>query len=554
MPIPPPGPPATPSDPPQSFSQLFLFLPLWLGSQSGRAIGSRVGRKIEEKEKENEKEKEKEEERRGSVWWRGEGRELAFPSTLPASDAASRLVDPLRREVLRWLGALVISLCLTACAANPAQVKRPAAETPPAPAEPKPPPEPFPVMTGLDVLEAQGFRAITGKRVGLLTHAAARNRAGEHSWTVVSRAPGATLVMLFAAEHGIAGLAPASAVIADQPRGPGGFPVYSIYGKSRRPTSHLLKQIDVMVIDLQDIGSRSYTFISAMREALEACFNAGVEVIVLDRPNPLGGRKVDGPNVDPAWRSYVGAFPIPYVHGLTMGELARLALGTPGVLKIDDKVRARAHLTVVPMRGWRRTMRWPETGLTWYPTSPYVKDFASVEGYAMTGLGCLLGGWAHGVGRDDPFRGLYYPGRSADALVKELTALGLPGLAFRKVERLNREGRKIHGVLVDITDWNALRPTELSFHLMRLACAWAPRNPFAAATVREKQIFLRHVGSAAWWEALVREGARVDVAARVSAWSEAAHAFRERSREFWLYPDTGVPAAIAPAGPAAIRP
>lgn len=441
---------------------------------------------------------------------------------------------------------------MVACAADPAKVKHPAAET--APTETKPPPDPFPVMTGLDVLEVQGFRAITGKRVGLLTHAAARNRSGEPAWTVIARAPGATLVMLFAAEHGIDGNAPASAVIADQPRGPAGIPVYSLYGRSRRPTSQLLKQIDVMVVDLQDIGSRSYTFISAMREALEACFNAGVEVVVLDRPNPLGGRKVDGPTVDPEWRSYVGAFPIPYVHGLTMGELARLALGTPGVLKIDDKARARAHLTVVPMRGWRRAMRWPDTGLTWYPTSPYVKDFAAVEGYAMTGLGCLLGDWAHGVGREDPFRGLYYPGRSADALAKELGALGIPGLAFRKVERLNREGRKIHGVVVDIADWEALRPTELSFHLMRLACAWSKRNPFAAASLREKQIFNRHVGSTAWWDALVREGAKVDVAARVAAWSEEARAFRERSREFWLYPDPPAQPAIAPAAPAANRP
>jgi len=421
----------------------------------------------------------------------------------------------------------------------------------PAPAEVKPPPEPFPVMTGLDVLEAQGFRAIAGRRVGLLTHAAACNRAGEPSWTVVARAPGATLVMLFAAEHGLDGMQPASATIADRAHGPGGVPVYSLYGRSRRPTAPLLKQIDVLVIDLQDIGSRSYTFISAMREALEACFNAGVGVVVLDRPNPLGGVKVDGPNVDPEWRSYVGAFPIPYVHGMTMGELARFALGTPGVLKVDDKARAAAHLTVVPMRGWRRAMRWPDTGLTWRQTSPYIRDFASVEGYAITGLGCLVGDWAHGVGRDDPFRGLYFPGRGADALAKELTALGIPGLAFRKVERPDAAGRKKQGVLVDIVDWEKLRPTELSMHMMRLACAWGKRNPFAAATPQQKQIFCRHVGSGEWWHTLVRDGARAEVPGQVARWETEARAFRENSRAYWLYPDIGVagapvPPAVAP--------
>lgn len=456
---------------------------------------------------------------------------------------------------LRALAALFLLAGAGGCAATPARVKRAeqpaaAASNTPAPPESVPLPEAFPVMTGLDVLEAQGFRAIAGRRVGLLTHAAARNRAGEHAWTVISRAPGATLVMLFAAEHGLDGTQPASATIADQARGPGGVPVHSLYGRSRRPTSQLLRQIDVLVIDLQDIGSRSYTFISAMREALEACFNAGIDVVVLDRPNPLGGVKVDGPLVDPEWRSYVGAFPIPYVHGMTMGELARFALGTPGVLKIDEKMRAAARLTVVPMRGWRRAMRWPDTGLTWRPTSPYIRDFASVEGYAITGLGCLLGEWEHGVGKDDPFRGLYFPGRGAEALARDLTALGVRGLAFRKVERLNAAGKKTQGVVIDITDWTALRPTELSAHMMRLACAWGRKNPFAAATPQEKQIFCRHVGSTEWWQALVRDGARADVAGQVARWEAAAQAFRESSRGYWLYPDVGgsAPApAVAPA-------
>jgi uncharacterized protein YbbC (DUF1343 family) len=354
------------------------------------------------------------------------------------------------------------------------------------------------------------------------------------------------LVALFGAEHGFDGTLPASAIIPDKTHAETGLPLYSLYGKTRRPTAAMLKQVDVLVIDLQDIGSRSYTFVSAMVESMEACFAAGVEVVVLDRPNPLGGRKVDGPPVDPEWRSYVGALPVPYVHGLTIGELARLALSTPGVLKLQDAERAAARLTIVPMRGWKRAMRWPDTGLAWRATSFYVSDFAAVEGYAMLGLGCQLGAWKHGVGRDHPFRGLYYPKKSADALARELTALQLPGIAFRRIELLNDEGKKVHGVLVDITDWDALRPTEISFHLMRLACAWSGGNPFRAATRSQMQSFNRHTGSEELWAALVRDGAQTDISGFVARWAQDAQAFQQHSRQFWLYPDEPPPVTSAP--------
>jgi uncharacterized protein YbbC (DUF1343 family) len=305
------------------------------------------------------------------------------------------------------------------------------------------------------------------------------------------------------------------------------------------------------VIDLQDIGSRSYTFVSAMGESLEACIAGGVEVVVLDRPNPLGGRKVDGPPVDPEWRSYVGALPVPYVHGLTIGELARLAVLTPDALKLTDEQRETARLTVVPMRGWKRSMRWPDTGLTWQPTSYYVSDFPAVEGYAMLGLGCQLGDWSHGVGRDHPFRGLYYPRKPAAELARDLNALGLPGIAFRKVDVTDAAGKIRHGVMVEIPDWDALRPTEISFHLMRLACAWSGTNPFRSATKSQMQSFNRHTGSGAFWNAIVRDGAKVDVEKFVNEWTVAAAEFRERSRQFWLYPDEPAPAAPAARAAAA---
>ncbi|MGH8021149.1 MAG: DUF1343 domain-containing protein, partial [Opitutaceae bacterium] len=422
-----------------------------------------------------------------------------------------------------WAACGVLAVIAGACSTMPSRRPAPVVLEP-APVEPVPvpPPPPFPVMLGVDVLASQRFAAIAGKRVALLTHDAARNRSGEPTWSVLYRAPEVDLVALLVAEHGLDGKAPASAIIRGDTHSRTGLPVYSLYGDTRRPTSRLLKQFDTLVIDLQDIGTRSYTFISAMREALEACVLAGVEVVVLDRPNPLGGVKVSGPGVDEEWRSYVGSFPVPYVHGLTIGELARLALRSENVLELDEDQRASARVVIVPMRGWKRAMRWADTGLRWQPTSPYIQDVDTVEGYPMTGLGCILGGWTHGVGRDRPFRGLAFRGKPADQLVKELSALDIPGLGFRKVEVAGANGKKLHGTVVDITDWDAVRLTGLSFHMMRLACVWSGGNPFRSASKVEEQIFNRHVGSSAWWRALRRDGARVDVRAFVDAWEAEA--------------------------------
>lgn len=392
------------------------------------------------------------------------------------------------------------------------------------------------VMLGIDVLEADRFTALSGKKIGLLTHPAGVNRRGQSTIDVLRRAPNVRLVALFAPEHGLDGNGKAGDNIPDTIDPRTGLPVYSLHGKTRKPTKAMLKGLDALVIDLQDIGVRSYTFVSAMRYTMEACFENGVEVIVLDRPNPLGGLKVDGPPMDPEWLSYVGAFRVPYVHGLTIGELARLAKEAPGVLAVSEKIRTRGQLTVVPMRGWRRAMRWPDTGLRWVATSPYVQDYAAVVGYAMTGLGTELGGFTHGIGRQHPFRGLGFKGRTADQIIKELNALRLPGLNFVKVTVPSADGRLLTGVYVDVTDYDAWRPTALSFHLMRLACKWSTVNPFTIAGTDRQNMFNKLTGSTAWWQALAREGARIDVAAFLRNWDERNQVYREQSHKYWLYP------------------
>ena len=297
-----------------------------------------------------------------------------------------------------------------------------------------------PVMLGIDVLESDGFAEVRGKSIGLLTHPAGVDMRGLSTIDVLRHAPGVRLLALFAPEHGVRGDYPASANVPERVDAATGLMVHSIYhGNLTKPTRLQLKGLDAVVIDLQDIGSRSYTFISAMKTCMEGCFEAGVQVIVLDRPNPLGGLKVDGPPLDTQWMSNVGAFRVPYVHGLTIGELAHMAKEAPDILRISETARLNGRLTIIPMRGWRRSMRWPETGLHWVPTSHYVPDFSAVEGYPMTGPGCERGGFKNGIGTAYPFRGLSYHGVRIETLERDLKALALPGIGFRRVERSRPE-------------------------------------------------------------------------------------------------------------------
>ena len=396
----------------------------------------------------------------------------------------------------------------------------------------------YPVMLGIDVLESQGFSAVKGKRIGLLTHPAGVNRRGESTIDILRHAPGVKLVALYAVEHGLYDEVPAETTFPDRVDPRTGLMVYSLYNDKAQhfvPTRAQLKNIDALVIDLQDIGVRSYTFSGAMKTAMRVCFENGKEVIVLDRPNPLGGLKVSGPPLDMQWMSDVGRFRVPYVHGLTIGELAHMAKDAPGVLGTSDGVRERGKLTVIPMRGWRRSMRWPETGLTFVPTSTAIQDFAAVQGYAMTGLGCIIGGFSHGIGRSYPFRGIAHQTAKIEVVEKELRALNLPGLQFQRVSAPDRKGNPAVGLYIEITDYDEWQPTELSFHLMKIACQLNRKNPFASASKSEQRTFLVHMGSTAFFNDLVTKGAAIDVDAWMRVWRDQANIYQEQSKRYWLY-------------------
>src|ERR1035437_1594942 len=185
--------------------------------------------------------------------------------------------------------------------------------------------------------------------------------------------------------------------------------------------------------------------------------------------------------------------------------------------------------------GVRRAMRWPETGLTFVPTSTAIQDFAACEGYPMTGLGCILGGFTHGIGKQYPFRGISHRFVKIEVLEKELRALNLPGLQYRRVSAPDRAGKPAVGLYVEITDYDEWQPTALSFHLMKLACQLEPKNPFASAKQTDRRTFLVHMGSTAFFNDLITKGAKTDVDAWLRTWREQAKIYQEESKRYWLY-------------------
>ena len=391
------------------------------------------------------------------------------------------------------------------------------------------------IKLGIDVLSQNQFQPLAGKRVGLLTHPAGIDRNGLSTIEVLRLSPRVNLVALFGPEHGIYGNEKANVPIENRIDKRTGLPVYSLYGKYRKPISAMLKGLDALVIDLQDLGVRSYTFVSCMRLTIEACFENNVEIVVLDRPNPIGGIKVDGPPMEKRWMSYVGAYRVPYVHGLTIGELATMASELSGWLEVDENTRQNGKLTVIPMDGWRRSMLWSDTGLRWIPPSPAIKDLSAALGYAMIGLGCELNSFSHGYGSQYLFRVVRYPGKKPEEIQAALASKNIPGLTFKIIDIFTGKTNNARAVYAVVSDWEILRPTEISFHMMQLACMWSRTNPFAQSNDDRAELFNKHVGSTEWWNAITTQGAQINVNAFINKWERQAEIFQNTSRKFWLY-------------------
>ncbi len=301
---------------------------------------------------------------------------------------------------------------------------------------------------GNEVLLNKYHHLMEGKNIGLITNQSGVSSAGKSMVEVLSADSSIRLSALYAPEHGIDGKAKAGEYLESYIDRKLNIPVYSLYGKTRMPTGDMLKNIDTLIFDIQDIGARSYTFISTLNYCMVAAQRYGKQIIVLDRPNPLGGETVEGPVLEDAFISFVGIDNLPMAHGMTVGELA---------LFFNRKIGA--ELVVVPMEGYTRKMLFKDTGLTWIPTSPNIPDLESVMGYMATGLGEDTG-----IYQADKFKWIGGKGINASKYASLLTQEGLPGVSFIPEER-----GAAGGVRLLITDPYTFNPAKAGIYALATA-------------------------------------------------------------------------------------
>jgi uncharacterized protein YbbC (DUF1343 family) len=394
-----------------------------------------------------------------------------------------------------------------------------------------------PVVTGAEALARSGFAALAGKRVGLIANQTSRVGA-EHLADLLASAPGLRLTAILAPEHGFRGATEAGAKVGDAVDDSTGVPVFSLYGATRKPTPAMLRNVDVLVFDIQDIGTRFYTYISTMGLAMQAAAAARIPFVVLDRPNPLGGEYVSGFVLEAPLASFVGQYPIPIVHGLTVGELAGMINGEAWL----DGLGA-LDLTVVPIEGWRRAMRWPELERPWVTTSPNIPSFEAALVYP--GMGLVGEAEVNeGRGTPTPFSLLGAPWVNGTGLAARLNAAGLrgvrfaahaytprsiPGVAFRP----RFEGRRLDGVRIAVTDPAAFAPLETGVHMLAALFAEARakgiRRPIANPGM------LRALAGTRRLHRMLADGrSAADI---VAAWQPEVAGFTAQRARYLLYGD-----------------
>ncbi len=393
------------------------------------------------------------------------------------------------------------------------------------------------VRTGIEVLRDRGFDLLRGKRVGLVTNPSGVDSRLNSTIDILFGAEGVELVALYGPEHGVRGDKYAGDKVVNEKDPTTGLPVHSLYGATRKPTPEMLHGIDVMVYDIQDVGVRSYTYISTLGLVMEACGEAGIEVVVLDRPNPLGGLKVEGPLVRDGFHSFVGQYKIPYIYGLTVGELAMMLNGENLNRGQQGKQKpAHCRLTVVPMEGWHRNMLYSETRLPWILPSPNIPTCDTPQYYASAGIAGDLAGYIQiGVGYTLPFHVFAAQWIDPVALKNELDGYGLPGVAFRAIVYKpfsgSQAGKIVRGVQYFFTDYEKASLTEVQFRVLQaLAKLYPSHRPFETAT--SVGSFDKVCGTDYVRKAF---GKRYDFNDIADYWRGDAAKFREMSKKYWIY-------------------
>jgi uncharacterized protein YbbC (DUF1343 family) len=404
------------------------------------------------------------------------------------------------------------------------------------------------ISLGIDELEKSNFAALQGKHVGLVTNPSGADSRGRSAIEVLYQGQGFhgerfRLMKLFGPEHGINGLTPAGKDLR-QTRDPRtGLPVYPLFqtahGDYRHPSAEQFAGLDVVVYDVQDLGNRSYTFISTLGNVLDEAAQLGIEVIVLDRPNPLGGVRIEGPLLDPALKSFVGEYDIPLVYGLTPGELAEW---------INARyIKRPCRLSVIKMKGWTRGMVWEDTRLPWVPTSPNVQTIGAARGYTATGM---LGeiGIESGLDGPHPFQMISGRGWDVRLLAARFNALRIPGVRAVPTSYRTSDGAPYEGVWLKIDPHNAGNLTAISYQAIQLLQRTvAGFSPFAHTDFDQRNMFDKCTGTSRVREELQ---AGVPVSRIVRSWQAGVAHWAVERQPFLLYSlHAGAPAAVASEAP-----
>ena len=393
------------------------------------------------------------------------------------------------------------------------------------------------VKPGIEVLRDSGFRCLEGLRVGLVTNPSGVDSALRSTVDILFDAPNVKLVALYAPEHGIRGDVYAGDKVESGKDARTGLPVHSLYGATRQPTKEMLEGVDVMVYDIQDVGTRSYTFISTLGLVMRTCAEMDIPVVVLDRPNPLGGLKIEGAYVRDGYFSFVSQYKIPYIYGLTVGEVATL-INEEGLNRGQNgKLPAlKCDLTVIPMQGWKREMLFNDTGLPWILPSPNIPYPETAICYPSAGLcGEMYNYLNIGIGYTLPFGVFAEEWIDADKLKARLDSYNLPGVAWRTIHFKPISGRLagklIHGVQYHYTDYEAARITLTQFYVMQAVGELYGKNPFTIAADR-LAMFNKVTGTDF---VSTTFGQRLKVADIKSYWEQDVADFRTLSAKYHLY-------------------
>ncbi len=389
------------------------------------------------------------------------------------------------------------------------------------------------IELGVDVFFNEGLvHELKGKRVGLVTNHTGVNSSMRSTIDLfLEDVPEVKLVALFAPEHGLNGQAYAFEEVRET-KGPAEIPVYSLHGKTRRPTERMLQGIDVIVYDIQDIGCRSYTYTTTLCYVMEEAAKRSIPVVVLDRPNPINGLTVDGPMLQTKWRSYIGYVNVPYCHGMTIGELACF---------FNDKYQIGCKLKVVGMKGWKRSMAFTDTGLTWIPTSPYIPESDTPQFYASTGLLGELSLVNIGIGYTLPFKVVGAPWIKASQLADQLNEQKLPGVHFlpfyyRPFYGVYK-GKDCQGIMIIVTDAKSYRPVSTQYMILGILKNLYPKQVLAKLNALElvkKDLFCKANGNEEMLTLLYNE--------KYVAWKlilfqkEEREQFQQERKKYLLYP------------------